>query len=271
MRHRRPAALVIGGLAVLLLIALVLSLTVGRYAVPWGELLAPDETTVSVLLHLRLPRVFAAAIIGAALAGAGCAYQGIFKNPMVSPDLLGASAGAGFGAALGILFSLGGALVEVSAFVMGLVAVGVAYLLSVSIGRSMRGVLVLVLSGMVIGNLFQALISAVKFVADPNSQLPEITFWLMGGLSAVREGDLLWLAAAALIGSVGLMVLRWKINVMSNGDEEALSLGVEVGRVRLAVVGFATLLTSASVAVAGMVGWVGLIVPHLARFLVGAD
>jgi iron complex transport system permease protein len=135
----------------------------------------------------------------------------------------------------------------------------------------MRGVLVLVLSGMVIGNLFQAFVSGVKFVADPNSQLPEITFWLMGELSAVRVGDLLWLALAAIIGTVGLFFLRWKINVMSNGDDEASTLGIEVKRVRLAVVAFATLLTSASVAVAGMVGWVGLIVPHLARFMVGSD
>jgi iron complex transport system permease protein len=213
----------------------------------------------------------AAAIVGAALAGAGCAYQGIFRNPMVSPDLLGASAGAAFGAALGILFSFGGAFVEALAFGMGLVAVGVSYVLSTTINRSMRGVLVLVLCGMVIGNLFQAFTSAVKFVADPNSQLPEITFWLMGGLSAVRGSDLVWLVPAALIGGAGLFVLRWRMNVMASGDEEAQTLGVEVGRVRLAVVGFATLLTSASVAVAGMVGWVGLIVPHLARLLVGAD
>jgi iron complex transport system permease protein len=268
---RRSVALVLCGLVLLLFAALVLSLTVGRYALSLSELLNPNETAANVLFGLRLPRVVAAGIVGAALAGAGCAYQGIFRNPMVSPDLLGASAGAAFGAALGILFSFGGGLVEALAFCMGLVAVGVSYLLSTAISRSMRGVLVLVLCGMVIGNLFQALTSAVKFVADPNSQLPEITFWLMGGLSAVRGSDLVWLVPAALVGGVGLFVLRWRMNVMSSGDEEAQTLGVEVGRVRLAVVGFATLLTSASVAVAGMVGWVGLIVPHLARLLVGAD
>jgi iron complex transport system permease protein len=271
MGKRRPVILINVGLAVLLLIMLVLSSAVGRYAVSWSDLFAFDETTVEVLLFLRLPRIATAALVGAALAGAGSAYQGIFRNPMVSPDLLGASAGAGFGAALGILLSFGGAFVEVSAFIGGLVAVGITYFLASVIGRSMRGVLVLVLSGMVIGNLFQAFVSAVKFVADPNSQLPEITFWLMGELSAVRAGDLLWLAIAALIGGVGLFFLRWKINVMSNGDDEASTLGIEVKRVRLAVVAFATLLTSASVAVAGMVGWVGLIVPHLARFLVGSD
>jgi iron complex transport system permease protein len=262
---------VITVLALLLLAALLASLTVGRYAISLDALFSLDETSSNVLFFMRLPRIGAAALIGAALAGAGCAFQGIFKNPMVSPDLLGASAGAGFGAAAGILLSLGSVGVELSAFLMGLIAVGVSYLLSTAIGRSMRGVLVLVLSGMVIGNLFQAFTSAVKFVADPNSQLPEITFWLMGGLSAVRDSDLYWLLFALIVGGAGLFVLRWKINVMGNGDEEALALGVEVKRVRLAVVAFATLLTSASVAVAGMVGWVGLIVPHLARFLVGAD
>ncbi|MDR2197393.1 MAG: iron ABC transporter permease [Coriobacteriales bacterium] len=268
---RRRPALVITVLALLLVAACAASLALGRYAISLESLLALDETTTNVLFFMRLPRIAAAALIGAALAGAGCAYQGIFRNPMVSPDLLGASAGAGFGAAAGILFSLGSAGVELCAFVMGLLAVGISYFLSVSIGRSMRGVLVLVLSGMVIGNLFQAFTSAVKFVADPNSQLPEITFWLMGGLSAVRDSDLAWLLAALLLGGVGLFVLRWRINVMANGEEEARALGVEVKRVRLAVVACATLLTSASVAVAGMVGWVGLIVPHLARFLVGAD
>ncbi|MDR0515074.1 MAG: iron ABC transporter permease [Coriobacteriaceae bacterium] len=267
-------------LALLLVVAVFASLTLGRYAVPWEELWGfvmsggsqgIDETTGNVLFHMRLPRVAAAVLVGASLAAAGCAFQGIFKNPMVSPDLLGASAGAGFGAALGILLSLGGAGVEVCAFVAGLAAVGISYFLSAAIGRALSGVLVLVLSGMVIGNLFQAFTSAVKFVADPNSQLPEITFWLMGGLSAVREGDLLWLGSAALTGGAGLLALRWKMNVMANGDEEAMSLGIQVKRVRLAVVAFATLLTSASVAIAGMVGWVGLIVPHLARFLVGAD
>ena len=154
---------------------------------------------------------------------------------------------------------------------MGIVAVAASYALSSVIGRRMGGVLVLVLSGLVIGNLFQAFTSGMKFLADPNSQLPEITFWLMGGLSSVREGDLAGLLAAFFVGLVGLLALRWRINVMALGDDEAQSLGIDVRATRLLVIAFATLLTSASVAVAGMVGWVGLIVPHLARFLVGAD
>lgn len=282
-RSRRQCVLTLAALAALLAATLALSLALGRYDLDFGRVLAlmaapfagsvdqAMQTDASVFFTIRFPRVMAALIVGAALSGAGCAFQGIFKNPMVSPDLLGASAGACFGAALGILLSFGSIGVEVAAFVAGVVAVAASYLLSSAIGRRMGGVLVLVLSGLVVGNLFQAFTSAVKFLADPNSQLPEITFWLMGGLSSVREGDLAWLAGAFAVGTAGIMALRWRLNVMALGDEEALSLGVDVRRTRFAVIGFATLLTSASVAVAGMVGWVGLIVPHMARFLVGPD
>lgn len=279
--HRRRTALVLAALTVAAAAVFVFSLTLGRYSLDIGQALsllavpfggeAPSSADANVFFTIRLPRVLAALIVGAALSGAGCAFQGIFKNPMVSPDLLGASAGACFGAALGILLSFGSVGMELAAFAMGVAAVAVSYTLSAVIGRRMGGVLVLVLSGLVVGNLFQAFTSAVKFLADPNSQLPEITFWLMGGLSNVREGDLFGLAVAFAAGTAGIMALRWRINVMALGDDEARSLGVDVRRTRLAVIGCATLLTSASVAVAGMVGWVGLIVPHLARFLVGSD
>ncbi|RDB59890.1 iron ABC transporter permease [Gordonibacter sp. 28C] len=277
---RRRKALVLVALTALVVASFLFSLTLGRYDMDFGQLLAllaapfsgsAEATDANVFFTIRLPRVLAALVVGAALSGAGCAFQGIFKNPMVSPDLLGASAGACFGAALGILLSFGSLGIEIAAFAAGVAAVLVSYGLSSVIGRRMSGVLVLVLSGLVVGNLFQAFTSAVKFLADPNSQLPEITFWLMGGLSSVREGDLVGLLAAFAVGTVGIMVLRWRLNVMALGDEEALSLGVNVKRTRLAVIACATLLTSASVAVAGMVGWVGLIVPHLARFLVGSD
>lgn len=281
-RSRTASRLILLALVVVLLASLLLSLTLGRYDLDAGRVLAllaspfsdgagATRAQANVFFTIRLPRVVAAASVGAALSAAGCAYQGIFKNPMVSPDILGASAGASFGAALGILLSFSSAGVEAFAFVAGVLAVLGSYGLSVMIGRHMRGVLVLVLSGLVVGNVFQAGISAVKFLADPNSQLPEITFWLMGGLSAVREGDLPALLAAFAVGIVGLMALRWRLNVMSLGDEEATSLGVDVRRSRVLVIAFATLLTASSVAVAGMVGWVGLIVPHLARFLVGPD
>lgn len=277
---RARKASVLAVLAVVAVVVFLLSATLGRYDMDLGRVLSliagaftgqATGADANVFFTIRLPRIAAALIVGAALSGAGCAFQGIFKNPMVSPDLLGASAGACFGAALGILLSFGGVGMEVCAFAMGIIAVAASYALSSVIGRRMGGVLVLVLSGLVVGNLFQAFTSGVKFLADPNSQLPEITFWLMGGLSAVRENDLAALVAAFVVGTAGLFALRWRINVMSLGDDEARSLGVDVRRTRLAVIAFATLLTSASVAVAGMVGWVGLIVPHLARFLVGSD
>ncbi len=278
---RKHRVLVIVVLAVLLVVATLVSLSLGRYSLDfsqvWALVCAPfsaseqESVDANVFFMMRAPRVVAAMLIGAALSGAGCAYQGIFKNPMASPDLLGASAGACFGAALGILLSFGSVGIEIAAFVSGVIAVGVSCALSSAIGRRMGGVLVLVLSGLVVGNLFQAFTSAVKFLADPNSQLPEITFWLMGGISLAREDNLVALVVAFAVGCVGLLVLGWRINVLSLGDEEALSLGVDVSRTRLLVIGFATLLTSASVAVAGMVGWVGLIIPHLARFLVGSD
>ncbi len=262
-------------LAALMVAGLAFSLTLGRYRMGLVDLASAlfgsNAAAFNVFFTIRFPRVACALLVGWSLSAAGCAYQGIFKNPMVSPDLLGASAGACFGAALAILLSAGGVGVELAAFVCGIVAVGCSYALAAMIGRRMRGVLVLVLSGLVVGNVFQAGVSAIKFLADPNSQLPEITFWLMGGLSSVHESDLAWLAATCAVGTVGLLALRWRLNVMSLGDEEAASLGVDVKRTRGLVVVFATLLTAASVAVAGMVGWVGLIVPHLARFAVGSD
>ncbi len=284
-RQRARNAAVVAGLALLLAAMVALSLALGRYEVDFGSVAAavaalanPDAPAAEeamrhagVLFTLRLPRVLAALLVGTALSAAGCAYQGIFKNPMVSPDLLGASAGACFGAAVGILLSFGGLGMEISAFACGVIAVAASWGLSSVLARRVGNILVLVLSGLVIGQLFQAFTSAVKFLADPNSQLPEITFWLMGGLSNADEFDVVALAVALAVGLAGLFALRWRINVMALGDEEAASLGVSVKRTRLAVVGFATLLTSASVAVAGMVGWVGLIIPHLARFLVGPD
>lgn len=276
---RRPVALTMTLLAVAMAAAFLVSLTLGRYDLGPLDVVrilalqfeGYDSTQINVVLGMRLPRVLAALVIGAALAGAGCAFQGIFKNPMVSPDLLGASGGAGFGAALAILLGFGTVGVQAGAFAMGLVAVLVTYTLSSVLSRSNNSILIMVLSGMVVANLFQALISAVKFVADPNSVLPEITFWLMGGLSTVKTSDLPGLTIAFLVGAVGLLVMRWRINVLSLGDDEALSLGVNVNRSRKVVIAFATLLTAASVSIAGMVGWVGLIIPHLARALVGAD
>ena len=265
---------VVVALVALLLVTFLFSLCLGRFDLA-AALLSGDadaaSTAANVFVRMRLPRVLAAGAVGGMLAMAGCAYQGLFRNPMVSPDILGASAGAGFGAALAILLSLGGVGVQVVAFACGLVAVLCAYRLSSWVSRGLDRVLVLVLCGMVVQNLFQAFTSGVKFVADPNSQLPEITFWLMGGLSNADQDNVLWLLVPMVVGCGVLMAMRWRLNVMSLGDEEARSLGVDVRRTRLLVVSAATLITASAVSVAGMVGWVGLIVPHLARFLVGSD
>jgi iron complex transport system permease protein len=265
-----------------LVAALLLAFTLGRYPAGLGDLfnviaakLAGRPSSVSaaavdVLLHVRGPRVLAAVLVGAALAVAGTAFQGLFRNPLVSPDLLGASSGAALGAVLGIYFSLGVLAIEACAFAGGLVAVGAVYL----IGSAMRArdpILVLVLTGVVIGALLGSGVGLVKYVADPYNQLPAITFWLLGSLAATTAADLVPLFGPVAFGILVLVALRWRMNVMSLPDEEARALGLPTGPLRLVIIAAATLVTSASVATAGIIGWVGLVVPHIARTLVGPD
>lgn len=279
----RPAIGILGVLGLALIAASLFSFTLGRYPVSLPELTQIllgralglpqtwSATTETVLFSVRLPRIACAILVGAALATSGTTYQGIFKNPMVSPDILGAAAGAGFGAAMAILFDLGTVGIELTAFVFGLIAVAITYLLSSVVGRNNNAVLVLVLTGLVVQAMFMAFISITKFVADPNNKLADITFWLMGGLSSVTPREMTVLILPLVIGVVPIFLLRWKLNVMSFGDEEAQALGVNTRSTRLIFIVAATLLTSAAIAVAGMVGWVGLIIPHLARLLVGPD
>lgn len=274
----------------LMLLAAVAALTgivavafmVGRYPIAVTDLLrvlwtwlggAPhglDPTLDTVVLQVRGPRVIAALLVGAALAAAGAAYQNLFRNPLVSPDILGVSAGAAVGAVLGIFLALGAAVIQSMAFAGGLVAVGLVYL----VARAVRGhdpLLVLVLVGVVLGSLLGACVALLKYLADPYNQLPAITFWLLGSLAGVEACDL-WLAAPLLLaGLLPLWLLRWRINVLSLDDEEARALGVATGRIRLAVIVGATLMTSAAVAIAGVVGWIGLVIPHFARLLTGPD
>jgi iron complex transport system permease protein len=267
-------AVLIGGL--------LLAFTVGRYPVSLGDLLhlviakltgrSPDVPAAvqNVIWLVRGPRVLAAALVGAALSVAGTAFQGLFRNPLVSPDLLGASSGAALGAVLGIYFSLGVLEIEALAFAGGLVAVGAVYL----IGSAMSPrdpVLVLVLTGVVIGALLGAGVGLLKYMADPYNQLPAMTFWLLGSLAATNVTDLVPLFGPVALGTLVLLALRWRMNVMALPDEEARALGVPTTALRIAIVAAATLVTSASVATAGIVGWVGLVVPHIARTLVGPD
>ena len=223
-----------------------------------------------MIWQVRGPRVLAAALVGAALAVAGTAFQGLFRNPLVSPDLLGASSGAALGAVLGIYFSLGVFAIQAFAFAGGLVAVAAVYLIGSAV-RARDPILVLVLTGVVIGSLLGAGVGLVKYLADPYNQLPAMTFWLLGSLAATSVADLVPLFGPVALGTLVLVALRWRMNVMSLPDEEARALGVPTGPLRIAIVAAATLVTSASVATAGIIGWVGLVVPHIARTLVGPD
>jgi iron complex transport system permease protein len=208
-------------------------------------------------------------IVGAALSISGASFQGIFRNPLVSPDILGVSAGAGFGAALAILFSQGSLIIQIMAFLTGLTAVSITY----SISKSFRGntTLMMVLGGIAIAALFTAFTSCIKYVADPYSKLPEITFWLMGSLATVNASSVITILIPIFLGFTILLLVRWRINALSIGDEEARSLGVNTDNLRIIVILSCTLLTASAVSVSGIIGWVGLVIPHIARIFVGPD
>lgn len=228
-----------------------------------------SQTITTIVFEIRLPRIIGAFVVGAALAMAGSAFQGIFKNPLVSSDLLGVSNGAGFGAALAILLSGLNVVTQIFAFVFGLISVSITYLISKSYKNG--GILVLVLSGVAISAFFGALVSAVKFVADPDDKLPEIVYWLMGSLASITVDKLIMISVPIIIGVVVLMLLRWRINLLSMGDEEAQALGLNPSRTRLVVIAACTLLTSAAVSISGIIGWLGLVIPHMTRMIVGPD
>lgn len=246
---------------------------IGPFGLSPGETLAAlmgrgDRQAQIVVWNIRLPRIGAAIMVGAALAAAGASYQALFRNPLVSPDILGVSAGAGLGAVTGIFLSLPVMAIQGAAFLGGMAAVGAVALVAAMVKNGDR-VLTLVLTGVVIGALAGAATSLLKVMADPYDQLPAITFWLLGSLAAVTSADIWPALPAVLLGLIPLAVLRWRINVLSLGDEEARALGVEVSRTRFAIIVSATLITASVTALAGVVGWVGLVIPHIARMLVG--
>jgi len=264
-------------------VALVLiAFSVGRYPVSpaqlwalcWAKLTgvpsALPTAMETVVFRVRGPRVLAAIAIGATLAAAGSAYQGLFRNPLVSPDILGVSSGAALGAALGIYFSWGVAGIQGLAFALGLASVAAVYAVGAALRRH-DPILVLVLAGIVIGTLLGSCISLIKYLADPYNQLPAITFWLLGSLASITVVDLVSILPGVLVGLVPLYLLRWRMNVMTLSEEEALTLGVDTRRVRLIVIAAATLMTAAVVSVSGVIGWIGLLIPHFARLLVGPD
>ena len=277
----RRARLWLMVLAAVLLALFLVSFVLGRYDVPLWQVVRillskvlPLEATWTAnmavaVLNVRLPRILLACLVGCALSTAGTAYQSVFRNPMAAPDILGASSGACFGAALTILLGLGRGGVTALAFAASLVTVALVYV----IARRIRGnqVVNLLLSGIMISSLFSAGTSYIKLVADPTNQLPAITYWLMGSLSGTRMQDVAFALLPMAAGLIPLLLLRWRINLLTLDEEEARSMGVNATALRLVVILCATVLTAASVSVSGMIGWVGLVIPHLSRKLVGND
>ncbi len=281
----RRAAVLIASAAVLCVLFFV-SLTLGRYPVPIADvfrilfyrMFSPLGAKLSVtwtsamektVWDIRLPRVLMAMLVGCSLSAAGTAFQGVFRNPMASPDILGASNGAAFGAALAILLGLSTHLITAFAFCGAILSVVLVFL----IAQHAPGLRVvnLILAGIMIGSLFSAGTSYLKLVADPSNQLPAITYWLMGSLSGVRLGDLPIAAIPMCIGLLPLLLLRWRLNLLSLGESEARALGVNTDLLRAVLILSATLVTAASISVSGMIGWVGLVIPHLSRKLIGSD
>jgi iron complex transport system permease protein len=226
-------------------------------------------TLESVVIDVRLPRLLAGLLIGAGLSISGASFQGLFRNPLVSPHILGVSAGAGFGAALGILFFGNVFMVQLLSFVFGLLAVFLTYALS----RTYRStpVLMLVLAGIIIGALFSAATSLLKYIADPVNQMPSIVFWLLGSLNNASNKDIAVVGPIILAGVVVLLLVRWRINLLTMGEEDARALGVNTGQIRAIIIICATFISASAVCVSGIIGWVGLVIPHIGRILVGAD
>lgn len=258
----------------------VASLFLGRFPLAWndfaqlirsffdsGALVSPQTTTI--ILHIRLPRILAAFLIGGTLSLTGAAYQGLFRNPMVSPSILGVSSAAGFGASLAILLALSSFWVQTISFLSGIGAIVLVYAISLAVGQRQDKYLTLILSGMVISAIFTALVSLLKYMADPYDTLPSIVYWLMGGLAGIELKELKYLALIALVGGFVLTISGWKLDLLSFGDDEARSMGVPVEQLRLLVIVVATLMTAAAVCLSGIIGWIGLLVPHMARMVIG--
>lgn len=277
--EKRAAGIILICLLFLILLAFC-SLFIGRYMVAPGEVLsilwrkiwgsAETSIVVNVVWDIRLSRVLLNMIVGAGLAVSGAAFQGIFQNRLVSPDILGVSSGAGFGAALGILLAFGlPSVVTTFAFAFGLISVLMTY--AVAKTKKDRSTLSLVLSGIVIASLFNALLSFVKLVADTDSALPAITYWLMGSFTGATFEKVLLAGIPVFIGLALLFALRWKINLLSMGDEEAYTLGIHPAKNRLIIIGACTLITAACVTVTGIIGWIGMILPNICREFISAD
>lgn len=263
------------------ILCIFVSLALGAFRVPvthvfqilWGHLTGsiPSEITsleASIVWDVRLPRILGAVAAGCGLSMAGGVFQALFGNPLADPYTLGVSNGAGFGAALAIVLSFSAMLIQVSALLFGLISVGLTFLLA---GRKRRAPVTMILSGMLVSAFFASLVSLLKFTADPQEKLPQIVYWLMGSLAGLRYTRLLVIFPGFLAAGVVLFLYRWRINILSMGNREAKSLGLNVRRDRAVVILAATLLTALVVSISGIIGWVGIVIPHLARMIVGPD
>ena len=275
MRQRKPIMILLILTAILAGLFLF-SFILGHYDVPLQEVVrilftgtSDDPRMFAAISNIRLPRIVMACLVGCSLSSAGVSFQSVFQNPMASPDILGASSGACFGAALAILLNFSHTGITLFAFLFSLLSIVLVYV----IGKASRRnrVVAILLAGMMVSSLFSAGTSYIKLVADPGNQLPAITYWLMGSLSGTRKSDISFVIWPMLIGLVPLLLLRWRINLLTLNEEEAETMGVHTGRLRLVVIICATVLTAAAVSVSGMIGWVGLVIPHLCRKLVGND
>jgi iron complex transport system permease protein len=270
-------------LALFLAVSAVISFFMGRFSATPGQFLEilsaalagrkPDvpRDVEMVFAYIRVPRVIVAVIAGAGLSAAGCAYQGVFRNPMVSPDILGATAGAGFGASLAILWGFNNLGVQVAAFFGGLFAALLAYGVGSAVSSRGNTILPLVLSGIVVSALFRSGVSMIKTTADPFNKLPAITFWLLGSFSAVRVADIPRVLAPVILGVIPLILTGTSLSILSFGDEEAATLGINPPRLRFIVIICSTVITSAVVSIGGLIEWVGLVIPHLARMILGPN
>ena len=268
-------------LGLVTVVVAIVSLGIGRYYIGplgivkvllqgiSGRYYGMDKNAMAVVLNIRLPRIAASMLLGAGLAISGQTFQMIFRNPLVSPDVLGTSSAASFGASLALLLGLSALMVSITAFAAGIIALFLIYTIASRTRREQT--LSLILVGMVVSSIFSAATSFVKLIADPNNVLPAITYFLMGSLSGVGSGDLALVAVPVLVSIAVLLVLSWKINLLSLSEDEARSIGVNTRLVRAVAIVCATVITASSVAVAGNIGWVGLIIPHISRMLVSND
>lgn len=268
-------------LVVLLAVVFFIALCAGRYSIRVTEvvrILASsvfdvtqtwDDKAYGVIFTLRLPRTIGAVLVGAALSLAGAAYQGVFKNPLVSPDLLGVSSGACVGAAIAILLGMNSLGVQTLAFAVGIGAVALTMLIP-RLFRS-SSMMMLVLSGVIVRGMMDSVVGVIKYIADPETQLADITYWTLGSLVKVLSSDLFAIAPVIAAGCLMVLLLSWRINILSLGEQEARALGVHVGFVRGVVILCSTLLTASAVCVCGTIGWVGLVIPHLSRITIGQD